>query len=83
MDFKKVVDYFVIGISDITEFGCVMHACKQLFQITFQNSHVEFTSRQINGVDHVLAKVASFYAYSHLFTYVPSYICILIANKMN
>ena len=39
LDFKKVVEYFLCS-GDIIEFGCVMHACKQMLQISFQNSHV-------------------------------------------
>lgn len=58
LDSKKVVDSFRTCINDATEFGCIIYACKQLFQNKFQNSHVKFSRRQANGVAHEPSKIA-------------------------
>lgn len=62
LDIKKIIDYFKIWIDDVTEFGCITYACKQLFQNTFQNSHinVKFNRRQANDNVHALVKIVSF-----------------------
>jgi UDP-N-acetylmuramate-alanine ligase len=55
LDSKKVVDSFRTCINDVTEFGCIIYICKQLFQnINFQNSHVDFSQRQGNRVAYEL-----------------------------
>jgi len=58
-----------------------MHACRQLFDNSFQNSHVEFNRRQANGVAHELARVAPSNASSHVYDNVPSCISFLIDNE--
>jgi len=45
---KNVVDQFKSGIEDNSEYGCIISACKHLFQNNFQNSYVEFNRRQAN-----------------------------------
>lgn len=58
LDSKKVVDSFRTCINDVTEFGCIIYVCKQLFQNNFLNSHVKFRQRQANRVAHELSKIA-------------------------
>ncbi|RHN69303.1 hypothetical protein MtrunA17_Chr3g0123221 [Medicago truncatula] len=58
LDSKQDVDSFHTGVDDDNELGCIITACRQLFQDSFQNSHVEFNRRQANGVAHELARVA-------------------------
>jgi ribonuclease HI len=47
LDSQHVVDSFHTGVDD-SKFGCIITACRQLFQDSFQNSHVEFNRRQAN-----------------------------------
>jgi len=42
LDSNKVVDAFTTGVGDNSEFGCIIDACRLLFQNRFQNSHIEF-----------------------------------------
>lgn len=56
LDSKKVVDYFQRCSVYIIEFGSIMNDCKQLCNLFFQNSHVEFSWKQVNGLSHALAK---------------------------
>jgi len=73
LDSKKVVQYFSTSKNDITEFVCIMNACKQLFQSSFQNSHVEFSQRQFNVVGHsCFSKGNPILCCSHLFDDVSS-----------
>jgi hypothetical protein len=78
---KIVVDHFRSYVEDDSEFGCIMHACRQLFENSFQNSHVEFNRRQANGVAHELARVIPYNASSHVYDNVPSCISLLIDNE--
>jgi len=81
LDSKIVVDHFRSSVEDDSEFGCIMHACRQLFENSFQNSHVEFNRRQANEVTHELARVAPYNANSHVYDNVPSCISSLIDNE--
>jgi len=56
LDSKRVVDYVNSDVYDINEFGCIISACRYLLRNSFQNSHVEFNMRQVNGVTHELAQ---------------------------
>ena len=81
LDSKIVIDHFLCSLEDGNEFGCIMYACKQLFEINFQNSHVEFNRRQANGIAHELARVAPSHASSHVYDNVRSCISSLIDNE--
>jgi len=80
---NKVVDHFRTSIDDNIEFGCILYACKLLFQNNFQNSHVEFNRKQANEVAYELTKVAIYNTNSHLYSDVPSYICFILNNEMH
>jgi ribonuclease HI len=45
LDSQQVIDSFHIGVDDDSKLGCIITACRQLFQDSFQNSHVEFNRR--------------------------------------
>jgi len=81
LDSKKVADQFRSGIEDNSEFRCIITACKNLFHNRYQNSHVEFNRRQVNGVAHELAKVTPGHAISHIYSNVPSCIWYIVANE--
>lgn len=44
------MDAFRKGVDDNSEFDCMIFVCRQLFQNSFQNSHVEFDKRQANEI---------------------------------
>ncbi|AES99011.1 hypothetical protein MTR_5g075610 [Medicago truncatula] len=44
----SVVDSFHTKVVDDSGLGCIITACRQLFQDSFQNSHIEFNRRQTN-----------------------------------
>jgi len=83
LDSKIVVDHFWshVEVDNDSEFGCIMSACRQMFENSFQNSHVEFNMRQVNGVTHELAKVAPYNASSHVYDNVSSCISSLIDDE--
>ena len=54
-DCKRVVDHVNVDVDDNSEFDCIIDACRRLLRNSFQNSHVEFNRRQVNGVAHELA----------------------------
>jgi len=64
LDSKSVIERFNSNLVDSSELGCIIQACRQLFDCNFQNSHVEFNRRQANGVTHELARVAPSHASS-------------------
>jgi len=73
LDSKSVVERFNSNLVDSSELGCIMQACRQLFDCNFQNSHVEFNRRKANGVAHKLVTVAPCHASSHVYDDVPSF----------
>lgn len=54
LDSKVVDDNMLSRCEDITEFGAIICDCKKSLLFCWQNSHVEFTRRQINMVAHSL-----------------------------
>jgi hypothetical protein len=66
------VDSFHTRVDDDSELGCIITACRQIFQDGFQNSHVEFNRRQVNGVAHELARVTPFDHSPTIYDDVPS-----------
>jgi len=81
LDSKYVVEHFSSNLVDSSELGCIIQACRQLFDCNFQNSDVEFNRRQANEVAHELATIAPSHASSHVYDDVPSCIRDLIANE--
>jgi len=81
LDSKSFVERFNSNLGDSSELGCIIQACRQLFDCIFQNSHVEFNRRQANGVAHELSRVAPSHASSHVYDDVPSCIRDLITNE--
>ena len=81
LDSKSVVERFNSNLGDSSGLGCIIQACRQLFDCNFQNSHIEFNRRQANGVAHELARVAPSHVSSHVYDDVPSCIQDLIANE--
>jgi ribonuclease HI len=82
LDSKKVVDHFHKGHNDATEFDDVLKECKRVFNLYFENSHVEFDRRQSNEAAHTLARVATSIASSNIFIDVPTCINDIIMNEM-
>jgi hypothetical protein len=78
LDSNKVVDYFRTCIDDRIEFGCIMYASKHMFQDSLQNSLIEFSRGQTNGITHELAKVTLCHASSNIYIDAPSYIRTVI-----
>jgi len=60
LDSKLVVDAFIGDGNYITEFNSIVQSSMQMFSLYFQNSMIEFSRRQANGVAHVLAKEAHY-----------------------
>lgn len=73
MDCKPVVDSLTNECDDHSEFGAIISQCKVLFS-TFYNSRIEFDRREFNVVVHKLVRVATSFASSHIFHYIP--LCI-------
>jgi len=57
LDSHQVVDSFHTCVNDNSEFDCIINACRQLFQDSFHNSHVEFNKMKSNEIAHKLARV--------------------------
>jgi len=58
IDSQQVVHSLHTRVDDDSELCCIITACRQLFQDSFQNSHVEFNRRQANRVAHELSKAS-------------------------
>lgn len=59
LDSKVTRDAFHSHHSDVTEFGSIIAACRELFSLSFLNSRVEFVRRQANSAAHALARERS------------------------
>jgi len=82
LDSKITTDAFNSRRVDITKFGQVLSACRQLFDTKFTNSKVEFIRRQTNEVTHHLAGVAALLTSLTIYTNVPRCIEQIIDNEM-
>jgi hypothetical protein len=82
VDSKRVADYFNQGNGDFTEFGVIMDSNRHYCSLYLQNSRVEFSKRQVNGVAHELAKAALSESSFRIFYYVSTCINNLISNEM-
>lgn len=66
------VDSFHTEVDDDSELCCIIIARRQLFQDSFQNSHVEFNKRPANVVAHELEMVAKSDHSPNFYDDVPS-----------
>ncbi|XP_024632220.1 uncharacterized protein [Medicago truncatula] len=82
LDAKRVVDSFLSAQHDATEFGSIIHRCKTLFNLFYENSSVEFIRRQANEVAHELAKAASSSASFQILVNIPECIEHILINEM-
>jgi hypothetical protein len=67
LDSKVIVDAF----NDNNDFGSIICHCKHLLRDSFNNSTLEFSRRQANGIANELAQGAPSEASSQLFIDVP------------
>jgi len=59
LDSKITRDAFHSCKMDVTDFGSIIGACRELFSTSFTNSRVEFTRRQANAAAHASAREAT------------------------
>jgi len=59
VDSKITRDAFHSRTIDVTEFGNIIGACRDLFFTSFTNSRVEFIRRQANAAAHALEREAT------------------------
>jgi ribonuclease HI len=81
-DSKVTADAFNSPRHDLTEFGYIITACRNLFFSHFANSRVEFSRRQANVAAHILAGEAIFSASPIIHFNVPYCIDSVITNEM-
>jgi len=82
VDSKMVADAFNSNRTNVTEFGQIIAACKELFSSSFVNSRVEFNRRQANEVAHALACEATRSASPNIYLKVPDCIATIVGNEM-
>jgi len=80
-DSKITTDAFHSRRIDVTEFGHVISACRDIFS-TFTNSGVEFNRRQANVVADALASEATLSASPNIYFVIPDCIETLLINDM-
>jgi len=73
LDSKRVVDCVNSNVYDISEFGCIISACRRLLENSFQNFHVEFNRRQVNRIVHQLAHTRPLDPSPYIIDDAPSY----------
>ena len=82
---KVTVNAFNSPRNDLTEFGCIITACRNLFSSHFANSRVEFSRRQANVAAHILTGEAIFSASPVIHFNVPDcidfFFVVLQSNK--
>jgi hypothetical protein len=82
VDSKSTRDAIYSGREDISELGNIITASWALLSSKFNNSRVEFATRQANMVAHTLAGEATFHASPVVYFYIPSCIETLIIDEM-
>jgi len=82
LDSKITKDAFHSHYSDVTEFGSIITACRELFSLYFHNSRVEFVRRQANSAAHALARETISLASPAIYYVIPSCIEPIIINEM-
>jgi len=68
--------------TDVTEFGSIIKACRELFSSSFANSKVEFIRRQTNAAAHALAREVTSLVSPFTYYVIPSCIETIIINEM-
>jgi len=82
LDSKITRDAFHSRKTDVTDFGSIVGACRELFSTSFTNSRVEFTRRQANAAAHALARDATSLASPNIYYDIPNCIISIIINEM-
>lgn len=82
LDSKITRDAFHSRKTDVSEFGSIIDACRDLFSNSFTNSRVEFIRRQANAAVHALAREATSLASPHIYYEIPLCIETIIINEM-
>ena len=82
IDSKITRDVFHSRMTDVTEFGIIIVACRELFSSSFTKSRVEFIMRQANVRAHALAKEATSLDSPNIYYVIPNYIETIIINEM-
>ncbi len=82
LDSKITRDAFHSRKMDVTDFGSIIGACRELFSTSFTNSRVEFTRRQANAAAHALAREATSLASPNIYYDIPHCIESIIINEM-
>jgi hypothetical protein len=70
IDSKITRDAFHSRTTDVTEFGNIIGACRELFS-SFTNSRVEFIRQQANAAAHALAREATSLASPNIYYVIP------------
>jgi len=74
LDCKQVIDDKIRRLNISFLFGAIIDICKV---------SLIFIMRQVNSVAHLLATTSLSYASSYIQDHIPSYIEIVIINKMS
>ena len=82
LDSKVTRDAFHSHHIDITEFGSIVTACREMFSTSFPNSRVEFIRRQANSAAHALVREAISLASPTTYYIIPICIEHIIINEM-
>jgi ribonuclease HI len=82
VDSKITRDAFHSRTTDVSEFGNIIGACRDLFSTSFTNSRVEFIRRQANAAAHALAREATSLASPNIYYDIPFCIETIIINEM-
>lgn len=82
IDSKITRDAFHSRTIDVTEFGNIIDACREIFSSSFTNSRVEFIRRQANAAAHALAREATSLASPMIYYVIPHCIETIIINEM-
>jgi len=82
LDSKITRDEFHFRKTNVTDFGSIIGACRELFSTSFTNSRVEFTQRQANASAHALAREATSLATPNIYYDIPHCIESIIINEM-
>jgi len=82
LDSKITRDSFHTRTVDVTEFGLIIEACREIFSTSFTNSQVEFIRRQTNAAAHALAKETTSLISPMIYYVIPQCIETIIINEM-
>jgi len=82
LDSKIKIDDFHSRMVDVTEFGNIIDACRELFSTSFTNSTVKFIRRQTNVAAHALAREATSLTSPIIYYAIPYCIESIIINEM-